>query len=289
MDFGTFIDSAWADHGGDPFGVAQRLGDGAALATDEAQLVALINLAHHVHGEHLGAWQGGIDFLQGLAALPAFTTEGASGQALRRSVASLALSRGDPAVAVGFGLSERIRITAMAAANLAERDTERAAGLLRQALDLAAQSGLPATDPMHRALAVTGNNLACTLEEKAARSAGERDLMLLAARASRDHWALAGTWLEVERAEYRLAMSWMQAGDAARARLHAQACLDIVAAHDAPALERFFGWEAMARALRAAGGSGDEAHALAQAHEAFSALDAADKGWCAANLAALAA
>ena len=63
---------------------------------------------------------------------------------------------------------------------------------------------------MHRALAITGNGLACTLEEKPDRTADERALMILAAQTARHHWAIAGTWLETERAEYRLANTWLQ-------------------------------------------------------------------------------
>jgi hypothetical protein len=184
--------------------------------------------------------------------------------------------------------SDRIRVGAMAASNLAERDTTRAQRLLQDALELAQRAGLPASDPMNRALAVTGNNLACALEEKAARSAEERALMILAAQTGRRYWELAGTWLETERAEYRLAMTWLQAGDPPRAREHAQACLAIVAAHDGPALERFSGCEALGLAERAAGNAGGHAQALADARAAFAELDPADRAWCAASLDKLA-
>ena len=69
---------------------------------------------------------------------------------------------------------------------------------------------------MNRALAVAANNLASSLEERSTRSAGERELMILAAQTARHYWGRAGGWLETERAEYRLAMSWVQAGDPAR-------------------------------------------------------------------------
>jgi hypothetical protein len=142
---------------------------------------------------------------------------------------------------------------------------------------------------MHRALAVTGHNIACTLEEKAERNGDERDLMILAAQTSRRHWAIAGTWLETERAEYRLANTWLQAGDLTRAREHAQACLEIVAAHDGAALERFFGWEALGLVERAAGNSAGHAQALVHARAAFAELAESDKAWCAASLDKLAA
>ena len=289
MDFGTFIDQAWHDHAADPRAVAQRLADGLALAADEAQIAQLANLAHHVHGEHLGEWRAGSQFVEGLATRPAFTLDGPSGQAVRRCVASLALSAGAGDTLAALSASDRIRVGAMAAANLAERDTLRAQHLLQAALDEAARSGLPSSDPMNRALAVAGNNLAGALEEKAVRSDAERALMILAAQTARHYWERAGTWLETERAEYRLAMTWLQAGDFAQARLHAQACLDIVAANQGAALERFFGWEALGRVERASGHPAGHAQALARAHEAFAALDAADRGWCGESLDKLAA
>lgn len=287
MDFTTFIDQAWAEHADDAAAVARRLGDGMPLVSDEAQIVQLANLAHHLHGEHLGEWRAGISFIERLAALPACVPDGPSGQALRRCVASLALSEG---AAPEFGTlppSERIRVGAMAAANLAERDSTRATQLFQRALDEARDSGLPAADPMNRALAVAGNNLASTLEQKRGRSGAERALMLLAAQTARQYWERAGTWLETERAEYRLAMSWLQAGDPARARSHAQQCLAIVAANDGAALERFFGCEALGLAERAAGDSAAHVQALTQARAAFESLDEADKTWCAETLTRL--
>ena len=255
--------------------------------TEEAQLNQLTTLAHHVHGEHLGDWPGGIAFIESLSEVPAFAADGPSGQAQRRALASLRLSAGETVALDVLAPSDRVRVNAMAAANLAERDTARADRLLRDALDRAQRAGLPETDPLHRALAVTGNNLACTLEDKPARSADERALMILAAQTARHHWAIAGTWLETERAEYRLAMTWLQAGDPALARRHAQACLEIVGANQGAALERFFGWEALGRVERAAANTAGHAQALARAGEAFAELDEGDKAWCAGALRAL--
>lgn len=288
MDFNDFIGKAWDDHAEHTQVVASRLCEGVALAADAAQIARLATLAHHVHGEHLGDWQAGIDFIESLAVLPQVAADPANLQSLRRCLASLALSRDGAADPVGMVASDRVRVQAMAAANLAQHDAARSRALLEEAAGTAARSGLPASDPMHRALAAAGNGIAATLEEKTPRSEAERELMLLAAQTARRHWELAGTWLEVERAEYRLAMSWLQAGDVARARKHAQTCLEIVAANDGAALERFFGWEALGRVERAAGDSAAHARALAEARAAFEALEESDKGWCGDSLAKLA-
>ena len=291
MDFDTFADKAWDDHAIDSQAVAHRLGEGLALVTTEAELMRLMALAHHVHGQHNGTWRAGTAFIERLVALPPFAPEGASGQALHRCVASLAVCEGVDANAELGALtaSDRIRVAAMAATNLSEHDTARAATLLQQALAQAEAAGLAAADPMHRALAVAGNSIAATLEEKTVRSADERTLMILAAQTARYHWAIAGTWLETERAEYRLAITWLQAGDLAQARTHAQNCLEIVAANDGAALERLFGWEALGRVERAAGNAAGHAQALLNARTAFAELAAADQAWCAVSIEQLAA
>lgn len=289
MDFKTFIDKAWDDHATDTEAVANRLDDGLALVVDESQLNQLMNLGQHVHGEHLGQWRRGVAFVERLTILPAYAPGGTSGQARARTIASLRLAAAEEAQLDALSPSDRVRVLAMAGSSLAERDTARASTLLQQALDLAQRAGLPDTDPVNRVLAATGNNLACALEDKPIRSAEERALMILAAQTARHYWAIAGTWLETERAEYRLANTWLRAGDLARAREHAQACLEIVAANGGAALERLFGWEALGLIERAAGNASGHAQALARAREAFAELDESDRSWCAASLEKLAA
>jgi hypothetical protein len=291
MDFDTFVQQAWTDHATDSPAVAERLhGQALALVADDAQVLRLAHLAHHVFGEHLARWQGGLQFLQQLATLPvlAGASDGTTAMALRRYQASLRLAGGLADDRDDFTASERIRITGMAAANLGSHDAARASALLHDALARAEAAALPDQDPAHRLLAVSGNSIAGTLEEKAVRSAEERALMLHAAQVARQFWARAGTWLEIERAEYRLAMSWAQAGDWAQARQHAQNCLDIVRANGSVPLELFFGWEALGAVERAAGNATAHAQALAQAHAAFAQLDESDRGWCQASLDKLA-
>ena len=285
MDIDTFIDKGWDQHVKDPWGVAARLhSEGVALLTDAAQIVPLAHLAHHVMGEHLGHWQEGLQFQQRLAALPLCEPGSTEAQALRRFMASLQLASDTADERTALGASDRIHVTAMAAATLAERDTARALQLFQDALAQADAAALPDSDPVNRALAVSANNLAATLEEKPQRSAQERSLMILAAQTARRFWGVAGGWLETERAEYRLAMSWLQAGDPLLARQHAQNCLDIVEAHGAPAMERFFGCEALAKAELAASNTSGHALALAQAEATFAKLDENDRGGCQTSL-----
>ncbi len=287
MDFDGFLERAWQDHAEHAAAVAVRLPGGIPLVAEEAQLLRLMNLAHHLHGEHLGDWRAGLDMLDRLAALPTYVAEGPSGQAWRRSVASLRLSQGSATALDSLSVSDRVRVSAMAACNLVRFDSARAKHLLDGAL--AQADGLPRDDPMNRALAVAGNNLAATLEELPERSAAQCELMLLAARTTRRYWEIAGTWLETERAEYRLSRAFLLAGDPGQARLHAQACLDIVSANQGEALERFFGWEALGLATRAEGDATTHSQAVTHARKAFDELDESDKSWCAESLEKLAA
>lgn len=285
MDFDTFIDQAWTDHANDAAAVAQRMDATAlSLVTDESQGLRLAHLAHHVLGEHLARWQDGLQFLQALAAGQVIAPGGDTAMALRRYQASLRLAGGLADERAAFTASERIRITALAAGNLGGHDAVRASALLHDAVAQADAAALADKDPAHRVLAIAGNGIAGTLEEHTDRSAEQTALMLHAAKVARQYWGLAGTWLETERAEYRLAMSWCQAGDFVRARQHAQHCLEIVGAHGSLPLEVFFGWEALGTVERAAGNAAGHQQALAQAQTAFDKLDDGDRGWCQASL-----
>jgi hypothetical protein len=285
MDFDTFMQQAWHDHADDAEGVAARLQAAApGLVGSDAHLVRLVALVHHVYGEHLARWADG---QAALMALPAITPQGDGALAVRRGVASLRLSAGDADAVAGLTPSDTVRVLAMAAANLCERDTARAAELLDSAHAGHEAAALPAADAATRTLAATGWNIACTLEAKAERKPAERTLMIRAAQLSRVYWERAGSWLEVERGEYRLAITWLLAGEPARAQQHAQGCLDIVTANQGPALERFFAWEALGRVAQGLGDASGQARALAEAQAAFDGLDEADRGWVRPSLTAL--
>lgn len=284
MDFDSFMGQAWDEHGEQPAAVAARVEtEGLALlrAVSEGQDKAIGRLAHlaqHVHGGHLGQWQRGLRLQEILIALPA-CSEGTATQ-LRRYVASLAIGGGEPGARAALPPGERVAAAALAASHLAEHDAARAEDLLKAATAEEAALALPDTHAAVRTLAITGNTIAGTLEERPTLSAAERTLMTAAAEAGRRYWARAGTWLEVERAEYRLSRSWCVAGDAAAARRHALECLRIVAENGNPPLEVFFGQEALALAEQAAGNAADRAAAVAAAGETFPLIEESDRSWC---------
>ncbi|MBL8342485.1 MAG: hypothetical protein JNL30_13530 [Rubrivivax sp.] len=283
MPFDAWLNQAWQDHAGQAAAVAARIGtEGLSLARTDAQAAALARLAHHLMGDHLGRWTEGRQLLFHIGTSdPAGP---ATGAAMRIFDASLALAGGMEDLRGPMTASDRVRVGAHAAGALAERDPPRSASLLREAALEVDTQELPHKDPACRAIAINGNDIAATLGEKLVRTDAERDLMLLAARLARDFWARAGTWLEVERAEYRLAISWLKAPDLSAARRHARKCLDVVREHDAPALEWFFGFEALALVERGLNNGPAALRAIQDMKSAFDRLEQADQAWCRPSL-----
>lgn len=312
----TWIDDAWRRHGDAPEAVARELPARVTELRNDDEVAEFARLAHHVHGEHLGSWRDGLALLAAVerhavhvgiltpeATTPADPSRSElpeSQASLRRFVASLSLGLGDGTPRDSLPPAERIRATALAAASLAPFDTGRAHQLLSEAEHAIEDAGLPPTHPAQRTLAIVGNGVAITMEELPTRDAPQRALMLAAAEVARRYWERAGTWLQVERAEYRLAHSWLKAavagagdaheaagagrGDAERARSHAEACLRIVAEHGDVPLELFFGLEPLVLAERALGHADAVAAALARMRSAFGQLPAEDQRWCRASL-----
>ena len=276
----SFLEQAWNDHAGDAPAVAARLPAGLPLAQDDDGVMRLAALAHHVLGEHLGRWPEGLAFLAQLAKRGGHGASAAA--AIARCQASLRLCGGGADERIGMAPSDQCRVTAMAAANLAVCDSVRAAALLQEGV---ARAGvLPDADHGVRAVAANANGIAATLQELAPLAPAQRELMLSAAAAARVHWQRAGTWLEVERADYRLALCWLAAGDAARALEHAQRCDAIVRENGTLPLELFFAAEALALPARALGDGAGHAAAVATARQAFDALPPDDQAWCRATL-----
>lgn len=258
MTLEDFVSKGWQDHAKDAAAVFDRLPEGVTLVSTAQHLPALAGLATHVAGEHLGRWSDGIALLERLERLPVFDAAAPTGKAVLRSKAVLYRCMGDSAKESHFTelassggeipeASDRIRILAVAAsALLGQKQVARASADLEAAVALAAY-GPTKQDPAAQALAVTANNLACELEELPGRSDAERALMLRSAAIAREFWGIAGGWMETERAEYRLAMSHLKAGNAAEALQHARACFEIVEQNGFDPGEEFFAREAIVR------------------------------------------
>ncbi len=284
MKFEDFLNQAWNDHATHAEQVANRLADGINLVETASQIPQIAHLITHVLGEHLGQWDNGVQLIQKLKQVPSFLKDSESDKAITRSITSLELASGNRSSVQDLSVSDQIRVLAVTASALSEqKDSERAQALFRDALEKA-QLGIQKDDPANRALAVAGNNLACSLEEKETRTAKDTELMILAAQTGRKYWEIAGTWKEVTWGEYRLAMTYLKAQDLTKALEHAQICLEIAQENNAPALEMFFGYEVLTLVEKSRKNSIGFAKALEQANSYFEKLSAEDKNWCKPSL-----
>lgn len=111
--------------------------------------------------------------------------------------------------------------------------------------------------------------------------------MILAAQTGRKYWEIAGTWLQVERAEYRVASTYLKADDPSSAVVHAQRCLKISQDNNAPALELFFAYEAITQVEKARNHSVGVEIAVRHAKTYFAQLSDYDKEWCKESLGRL--
>jgi len=284
--FDTFLQQAWVDHADHAEAVALRLRSETPTPESGQQLGALAQIVVHVCGEHLGAFADGRWRLAALAGHPlADTTVQAT---LRVGTAALTLAESGQAERQSFTPEEVIRSDASAAAIcLGRKETGRAMAFLGAARERLA--ALPSAGAaIHRPVAIACNNLTWELHGRGdARSAEGTEAMLDAAAASKLHWSHAGTWLEVERADYGLALCHVSAGNAEQAVEFAQQCLASCEQHDASPYEHFFAHEALARALHACGDAAGRALHVAAAEAEFAKLAAKDQDRCREALANL--
>lgn len=259
------------------------------LPADEDGAQAL-RLAEHVWLAHLGD-PAGLAAL--VAALPAAAWSGTSAQpdgspaqAQARIAWALAMLAGQPAPPLAQAPRWRALQNVVLALAQQGRCAQAEAVLL---VDEAAAAAGGASDA-GRAYAASANNVAQDLNAGPRGDAARDHLMLVAAHLSRRAWAQAGTWVNQQRAEYRLALCHAVLGRGETALVHAWRCLAACEAgdgqHPADAVEHYFAREALARAHRAAG---DAAAAQAEAERMaglLPSITSADglRDWCAQTL-----
>jgi tetratricopeptide (TPR) repeat protein len=280
MSIDEFIATAWNDHGDHPEEVADRLAGALDRLVSPADIPPFARIVTHVYGEHLGRWSAGVALLESLRGrVPVDGDPGVAG-AITRSVAALRYAGNLDSPLAHLSTDDRIAALATAASALAAQlGWRRAITTYEEALRLA-EPGLPSGSPALRALAVAGNNMAASLEEKSDRDSVETRGMVVAAEGGLRYWRLAGTWLEEERAEYRLARTLLQAGDPAAAVEHARRCVDICGANDAPPFERFFGYAVLAIACARSGDGAAHATARQLALDQYALVAPDEKQWC---------
>nr|WP_315488849.1 hypothetical protein [uncultured Rhodoferax sp.] len=287
MDLDALLKAAWNDHGDAPQAVAVRLLDNYKSVETSAQVAPFVRLLVHVFGEHLGQWQLGVGAIESLRKQLAFAPDDAARTALQKAVATLRYAGGDATALEGLDQPQGASALATAASALAGRqEMARAIAAFAEALRIA-ELGLPEGSPTVRDIAVTANNLAAMWEAKSDRQPSETTAMLLAAHAALKYWKLTGTWLEEERAEYRLARSLLQAGQADAAIAPAQRCVDVCLRNSAPAFELFFGYAALGTAYRTAGQTEAFVRIRAAAMAQWQQIPDEDRVWCQDDLQAL--
>lgn len=287
--------AALAVHADEPAAAAQRLASespallaGASLRTLDAWAR---NAEHLLLGHHNDP--------AGLQALLAQLPEGARQQpplagTLARSRVACALAAYPVPDAASLpdwpSLPSAERVRAHYNAALAHSRAERFATTTTLVAD-AALAAAQAPDDLatQRSLAALANNVAADLRygfvpgEKAAANA-----MVHAAQVARDAWARAGGWLEVERADWQLAMCCATAGRGPEAQQHAAATLAACQTHQADDYEFCFAWQASALAAMASRQREAAQHARAQmAQHAARLSDATDAAYAEQCLAEL--
>ena len=234
-------------------------------------------------GEHLGQWEQGIAILESLRRGQAFDGGPATIEALLRSVAVLRYARGHPVLRGADipepalrGLQAKLRPRIEAVDGAVTAEATRCAPA-----DLSSESAAI------RALAIGGNNLAAALEGKQDRDPIETRGMIDAAEGGLKYWKLAGTWLEEERAEYRLTRSLLQAGESAAAVSSSRRCIAVCEGNSAPDIELFFGYAVLALALRAAGDADGFTAGRQRALQIYARVAPDERVWCKTELAEL--
>jgi tetratricopeptide (TPR) repeat protein len=288
MAIDSFFEAAWAEHGEHAQDVAKRLAESTSLVTSVDQVAPYAALVAHVFGEHLGAWDEGLALLARLRAAPSGAGDAQAQALLERHAATLRYAAGDIGALQALAPAEHLTALAAAAAMLGGRgEWPRAIAAFDAAMRRCA-GGVAADSKANRALAVMGNNLAAALEEMADRSPEQTRAMLAAADTGLTYWRVAGTWLEEERAQYRLARCRLQAGDAAGALRSARQCIAVCESNSASAFERFFGYAVLAIALRAAGDAVAFNAARDRARELYAQVEPGERRWCETDLEAIA-
>lgn len=281
----NWLDQAQSQHADQPLAVATDLTARAARLPADADGAEAIRLAEHVWLAHAGDTAGLQAFVDALPA--ALGHDASTAPSVQRAHLALAWLAGQPVSAQPDATRWRVLQNVVLAMASQGRAAE-ALGLLQADEGAALAHG--ATEA-GKAFAATANNVASHLQDDTRGDAARDHLMLQAAAIARRAWASAGGWMQVERADYRLALCHAAAGQGAEAVEHAQRCLAacVAAGDQADAMEHFFAHEALVRAQHAAGDAAAAAAAQQRMQVLLADIPEADglRAWCADVLSSL--
>ncbi len=239
MKFNEYLQTSWSQHTLDSKKIAAEFKENFKLMETEDDVMSMARLIVHVCGEHLGDWEHGITLLKKLKNNATIKDK----NEMNRNVAILNLGNFPDTKLDNFNFSDQSIIYAQTASALANLGgIKNADKFYRLACQLAEES-LNKEDGAIKTLAMSGNNIAANLENKKHRNEKENELMLFSAKKARVFWEMCGTWLEIERAEYRLSKTQLQLENFEQALIHADNCLNIIIENKAAPLEAFFAYE----------------------------------------------
>jgi hypothetical protein len=281
----SWLDQAQSQHADQPLAIAAGLTARAAHLPASADGAEAIRLAEHVWLAHAADTAGLQAFL---AALPSsLSQDTTTAPGLQRAHLALAWLAGQPMPAQTDAIRWRV-LQNVVLAMATQGRSEQALALLQADETAALAQG---QSDAGKAFAATANNVASHLQDGPRGDAARDALMLQAAAIARRAWASAGGWMQVERADYRLALCHAAAGQGAEAVEHARRCLAgcVAAGEQADALEHFFAHEALVRAHRAAGDPAAAGAAVQRMQVLLADIAEADglRAWCAEVLVAL--
>lgn len=275
----AFMDRAYNEHSDAPRAFADALAARAGALAADAEGAEAIRLAEHLMLGHLADPRALQAFIEALpAGLPQAELVAPS---VQRAVWALAAVRGEPEPVLPALRRWASLQNAVLALSQLGHSARAQALLLRDEAEALAHEEAPA----RRNFAISANNTAQHLRLGARGDAARDALMVSAAGLSRRAWEKAGNWMNVERAEYELAMCHAVLGQGATAVQHGALCLQICEAEQADAVEHFFAHEALVHAHRAAGQADQGRHHRAQMVAWLPQVsDAEMRAWCAKTL-----
>lgn len=278
MSFKNFIDDAWTKHEKQTTEVVSSYTQGIELLQSEEDVLGLARLVSHIATDHNFNFDIAAVTLEKLQQHS--LSQGSKTQAtLQRLIATMKFISGQPVDVSQLSVSDRTMIFISASASfLYQKNFEKSESLLNNAI-AASHSLKDSKDPAYRTLAMSTNNMAAAISERTILNAHEKRLMIDLAQYARNFWEKAGTWLQVERAEYYLSKYYRKINDFQNAELHALLCLDICEKEKAEPLEHFFAHEALALTFRDKGSDVQYHRHLEQMKNHFNQCPESDQSW----------
>ncbi|USH05588.1 hypothetical protein K6Q96_20565 [Grimontia kaedaensis] len=233
QNFTSTLNQGWQQHESEPVSVFDSMASMLDCLDPEQTESAMTLLLHTAIG-HLNAPD---KLLHLLSSLP--PNQASLPSSLRAQVVADYFHTNNLSDMSHLTTDEQRRVLAQIANEYtALQNTAQASQWLTMAAEGVNESSV--SKPLARALAITGNNLACQFEELKERTLEQDQQMIKAAQLALQYWRVAGGWMQEERAEYRLAMSLIKAGQYQDARTHAERCEAICIENEADDFERYF-------------------------------------------------